>query len=183
MTPRWRKQLPTILGALGMIAVMSTLVTFAPTLYRLFCGATGASGTTQRAAAARAVAHDPSGPAITVYFDSNVAPGLGWDFRPLQRSVVVHPGVPTRIYYEATNDTSETLVGHATYNVTPFQVAPYFFKIQCFCFTDERLGPHESAKMPVLFYVDEHMLKDGDVGKVRQITLSYTFFKQKLSAG
>ncbi len=178
MTPIWRKRLPTILGALGMIAVMSTLVSYAPTLYRLYCAATGAAGTTQRAKPGQAIAKDVNGPAITVYFDSTVAPGLGWTFRPLQRSVVVHPGVPTKIYYEATNDTSETLVGRATYNITPFQVAPYFFKIQCFCFTDERLGPHQSAKMPVLFYVDEHMLKDSDVRDVRQITLSYTFFKQ-----
>lgn len=181
MTPLWRKRLPTILGALGMIAVMTTLVIYAPTLYRLFCNATGAAGTTQRANASQAIAQDADGPAITVYFDSTVSPELGWDFRPLQRSVVVHPGMPTRIYYEATNDTSETVVGRATYNVTPYKVAPYFFKIQCFCFTDERLGPHETAKMPVLFYVDEHMLKDADAGDVRQITLSYTFFKEKLS--
>ncbi|HXZ67569.1 MAG TPA: cytochrome c oxidase assembly protein [Alphaproteobacteria bacterium] len=184
MTPTWRKRLPTILGALGMIAVMTTLVCYAPTLYRLFCGATGAGGTTRRADASKIVAQDPKGPAITVYFDANVSPALGWDFRPVQRSVVVHPGVPAKIYFEATNDTSDTLVGHATYNVTPYKIAPYFFKIQCFCFTDERLGPHQTAKMPVLFYLDEQMLKDPQTSYLRQVTLSYTFFKQdKLSAG
>jgi cytochrome c oxidase assembly protein subunit 11 len=100
----------------------------------------------------------------------------------VQKSVVVRPGVPTKIYYEATNDTSETLVGHATYNVAPYKIAPYFFKIQCFCFTDERLGPHETARMPVVFYIDEQMMKDAEARGVRQVTLSYTFFKQdKLS--
>jgi len=184
MTPLWRKRLPTILGALGMIAVMTALVVYAPTLYRLFCGATGAGGTTRRAKAGQPIARDAGGPAITVFFDATVSPELGWDFHPLQRSVVVHPGVPAKIYFEAINDTSETIVGHATYNVTPYQVAPYFFKIQCFCFTDERLGPHESARMPVLFYIDEQMLKDSDAAPVRQVTLHYTFFKEdKLSKG
>ena len=184
MTTTWRKRLPAVLGSLGIIAVMTTLVSYAPTLYRLFCNATGAEGTTRRASADRIVPVGPAAnaPAITVYFDSNVSPALGWDFHPAQRSVIVHPGVPTKIYYEAKNDTSDTVVGHATYNVTPYKVAPYFFKIQCFCFTDERLGPHESARMPVVFYIDDQMLKDADARGIRQVTLSYTFFKQdKLS--
>jgi cytochrome c oxidase assembly protein subunit 11 len=179
-----RKYLPTVIGAGVMLAVMTTLVAYAPTLYRLFCGATGAAGTTQRANAASVTSAGTSDVPITVFFDSNVAPGLDWSFRPEQRKVRVRPGVPTKIYYEATNLSDEPIVGHATYNVTPYQVAPYFFKIQCFCFTNERLGPHETAKMPVLFYIDKHMLKDSDVHAVRQVTLSYTFFKQKdLDAG
>jgi cytochrome c oxidase assembly protein subunit 11 len=174
-----RSQLPALAGAFAILAVMTTLVINAPALYRLFCGATGAAGTTQRATAARAANLDVAkNTAITVFFDSTVAPGLDWDFRPVRHSVIVHPGVPTKIYFEATNRSDVPVIAHATYNVTPYQVAPYFFKIQCFCFTDERLGPHESAKMPVLFYVDEHILKDPDVHSVRQITLSYTFFKQ-----
>ncbi len=175
-----QKYIPALIGAIAILSVMTTLVIYAPVLYRLFCGATGAAGTTQRAKSASVASADgKSATAITVFFDSNVAPGLNWDFHPAQRSVIVHPGVPTRIYYEATNLSDEPVVAHATYNVNPFQVAPYFFKIQCFCFTNERLGPHETAKMPVLFYIDEHMLKDADVHAVRQVTLSYTFFKQK----
>ncbi|MFZ1990827.1 MAG: cytochrome c oxidase assembly protein, partial [Alphaproteobacteria bacterium] len=167
MTPTWRKRLPTVLGALGIIAVMTTLVCYAPTLYRLFCSATGAGGTTRRAAVEKVLSAPAAGPEITVYFDSNVSPALGWDFHPAQKSVVVRPGVPAKIYYEATNDTSDTLVGHATYNVTPYKIAPYFFKIQCFCFTDERLGPHETARMPVVFYIDEQMLKDAETRGLR----------------
>ena len=178
MSPTWRKRLPAVLGSLGIIAVMTTLVCYAPTLYRLFCSATGAGGTTRRATVDKVVSAPAAGPGITVYFDSNVSPALGWDFHAVQKSVVVRPGVPTKIYYEATNDTSDTLVGHATYNVTPYKIAPYFFKIQCFCFTDERLGPHETARMPVVFYIDEQMLKDSETRDLRQVTLSYTFFKE-----
>jgi len=92
--------------------------------------------------------------------------------------VVTHIGEPTTIYYTARNDSDETVVAHATYNVTPYEVAPYFFKIQCFCFTDEKLAPHQSVRMPVQFYVDEQFLKDHTTSDLREITLSYTFFRQ-----
>ncbi len=180
MNGYWRQHLPVVAIALGIVAAMTGLVAYAPTLYRVFCAYTGYGGTVRRAAAAEASAaqKNAAGPAFTVHFDSNVAPGLAWEFRPVQRTVVVRAGEPTKVYYEAVNLSDETVVAHATFNVTPFEAAPYFFKIQCFCFTDERLGPHASARMPVVFYVDEEMLKDADTKELRDITLSYTFFKQ-----
>ena len=54
-----------------------------------------------------------------------------------------------------------------------------FFKIECFCFTEEKLGPGESAKMPLVLYLDEQMLKDENARMFREVTLSYTFFRQK----
>jgi cytochrome c oxidase assembly protein subunit 11 len=163
---------------------MTGLVAYSPTLYRLFCAYTGYGGTVKRAAISQANATEISatGPTFTVHLDSNVAPDLAWEFRPVQSKVVVRAGEPVKVYYEATNLSDETIIAHATYNVTPFEAAPYFFKIQCFCFTDERLGPHASARMPVVFYVDAQMLKDADSKEVRDITLSYTFFKQDKAA-
>ena len=35
----------------------------------------------------------------------------------------------------------------ATFNVFPEQVAPFFNKLQCFCFTEQRLEPGESAQL------------------------------------
>ena len=115
---------------------------------------------------------------ITVRFDANVAPGLSWEFRPEQRMVETRFGEPTKVYYYAKNNSDETVVARATFNVTPYQTAPYFFKIECFCFTEEKLGPGESARMPLVLYIDEQMLKDKNAKMFRNITLSYTFFKQ-----
>jgi cytochrome c oxidase assembly protein subunit 11 len=180
MKVHWRQHLPVLALVTSLMAVMIGLVAYAPTLYRMFCAFTGYGGTVRRAVALDPAAAEKGavGPAFTVHFDSNVAPGLAWRFDPVQRDVVVHAGEPTKVYYEATNLSDETIVAHATYNVTPYEAAPYFFKIQCFCFTDERLGPHETARMPLVFYVDEQMLKDVDAQEIRDITLSYTFFKQ-----
>jgi cytochrome c oxidase assembly protein subunit 11 len=152
-------------------------VIYSPTLYRLFCAATGYNGATQRAtttAKPQAVA----GETFTVGFDANVAPGLKWEFRPEQQSVQVEVGKPVTIYYYAKNLSDKPVVAHAVFNVTPYQVAPYFFKIQCFCFTDEKLGPGEEAHMPVLFYLDKEMLKDNQAMALKRVTLSYTFYGQ-----
>ncbi len=124
----------------------------------------------------RAAAGDQT---VTVDFDANVSPSLKWSFEPGQRSVTVKFGEPTKVYYRARNLSDHTIVARAVFNVTPYQAASYFFKVQCFCFTNERLGPGESADMPLIFYVDPQMLKDRDAQTVSTITLSYTFYEQK----
>lgn len=179
-----RQHLPVLSLTAGILAAMTALVIYAPTLYRLFCDVTGYGGTVRRAEAVAASASGarearPGAATFTVYFDSNVAPGLPWAFRPAQRKLVVRAGEAVKAYYEATNLSDETVVARATFNVTPFEVAPYFFKIECFCFTEERLGPGESARMPLVFYVDEALLQSADTKAVRALTLSYTFFKQE----
>ena len=66
--------------------------------------------------------------------------------------------------------------GMATYNVFPEQVAPFFNKLQCFCFTEQLLQPGESVEMPVSFFVDPQITSDKDAHAVTHITLSYTFY-------
>jgi cytochrome c oxidase assembly protein subunit 11 len=168
-----RRNLAVLAGALLAIAAMTTLVSYSVTLYRLFCAATGYNGTTRRAAsddAARAAE------TVTVRFNTDVAPDLPWRFVPEQGEVTVHFGDQALVYFKATNLSDQPLVGHATYNVEPDVVGRYFNKIQCFCFTEERLAPHQTVDMPVVFFVDPAMLKDPNAGYLRSITLSYTFF-------
>ncbi len=172
------RNIAAVAGAVALLGISGVAVSYAPTLYRLFCGATGYGGTVKRGVAPVA-ATAAAARRITVAFDANVAPGLDWSFTPGQRRVTVTVGEPTKAYYVAKNLSDHTIVARATYNVTPYKIAPYFFKVQCFCFTNERLAPGESAKMPLVFYVDEQALKDHGVDDVTQITLSYTFFEQK----
>ena len=167
-----------VLATTSMLAGMTVLVSYAPTLYQLFCAATGYGGTVQRANAATAPAKAMDR-AVTVRFDANVAVGLDWDFKPEKRQITGHFGEPIQTYYTATNNSEETVVAHAVFNVTPFQAAPYFFKIECFCFTDEKLKPGESARMPLVLYVDEQMATDPTTASLESVTLSYTFYKQE----
>jgi cytochrome c oxidase assembly protein subunit 11 len=143
-------------------------------LYRLFCQATGLGGTTQRAVAAPARA---AAALVTIRFDAETALDLGWDFRPLQSAVTVHPGEERQIFYRAVNKTAALVTGSATYNVTPAKAGIYFDKLQCFCFSEQHLAAGESADMGVTFFVDPDILTDPNTSDVRTITLSYTMFR------
>lgn len=178
------KKLPPVALSLAMLALMTLAVSYSPTLYRWFCAATGYGGsvTVKRSTDSEAYAQSNAiGPEITVRFDSNVAPGLDWEFKPEKPFVKTHIGLPTTAFFIAKNLSKETIVGRATYNVMPDAAGYYFTKTQCFCFTEEKLKPGESARMPVVFYVDPEMLNDQTGKSIRTITLSYTFFRQDSS--
>jgi cytochrome c oxidase assembly protein subunit 11 len=142
-------------------------------LYRLFCQVTGLDGTPRIASKPSDTVLDKT---ITIRFDANVAPGLPWTFVPEQRTVRVKIGENALAFYRATNTSDRPVHGTATFNVYPEQTAPFFNKLQCFCFTEQVLQPGESVEMPVSFFVDPQITTDKDARAVTQITLSYTFY-------
>jgi cytochrome c oxidase assembly protein subunit 11 len=141
--------------------------------YSWFCRTTGFGGTPVVAHAGPVQMLDRK---VTVRFDANVASGLPWKFAPEQVSIDVRIGEVVTIYYRAENDSSRETVGQATYNVTPSTVGGYFAKINCFCFTEQRLKPHERRDMPVVFYVDPALVGDAEQDDLNTITLSYTMY-------
>ncbi|MBI1777266.1 MAG: cytochrome c oxidase assembly protein [Proteobacteria bacterium] len=159
-----------------VVAAMVGLSFAAVPLYRLFCQATGYGGTTQRTEAAASHSVDRW---ITVRFNAETAPDLPWTFKPEQASMRVKVGESQLAYYRAENRSREALIGSATYNVTPLKAGYYFDKTQCFCFSEQTLGPGESAELPVAFYIDPDIVKDRNLDEVETITLSYTFFLAK----
>ena len=78
--------------------------------------------------------------------------------------------------FVARNLSARPVTASASFNVTPSQAGPYFSKIQCFCFTEQRIEPGETVRMPVVYYVDPRILDDPDARDVQEITLSYTFY-------
>lgn len=119
---------------------------------------------------------------IRVTFSSSVSDVLPWKFVPQQREVRVLPGESALAFYTATNLSDQDIIGVATYSVTPAQTAPYFSKIQCFCFEEQRLAAGETVDMPVFFYLDPDLLKDINMRNVETVTLNYTFFSKFLSS-
>ncbi|MEP7007164.1 MAG: cytochrome c oxidase assembly protein [Sphingomonas bacterium] len=168
MTPKIR----TLVFALLGICFMTALGWASVPLYRAFCQATGLNGTTQRGKVAPgAVDHQ-----VRVDFDTNVSPKLPWKFVPENPSDTVAVGARDMAFFTATNTSDHPITGTATFNVTPAQAGKYFTKIQCFCFTQQTLQPGETARMPVIFFVDPKMLADPDAADIKTITLSYTFY-------
>lgn len=176
---RRRNHGTTVVLLLSVVAGMTGLSFASVPLYRMFCEATGWGGTTQRASAPPNEVADTF---ITVRFDAATAPDLGWEFRPLTRSIRVRPGEPHEIFYRAINRGSEPTTGTATFNVTPAKTGIYFDKLQCFCFNEQLLGPGESLDMGVSFFVDPDLVKDPSTRDVRTITLSYTMFRKANAA-
>lgn len=140
--------------------------------YDWFCRTTGFGGTTQIATKASEKKLERK---IRIRFDANVA-GVPWEFQPEVREIEVNIGETFLVHYFATNVSNAETVGTATYNVSPPQAGLYFAKMQCFCFSEQRLAPGEKMPMPVTFFVRPEIEEDADARHIRTITLSYTFF-------
>src|SRR5581483_3891721 len=144
--------------------------------YNWFCRTTGFGGTPQ-------IAEGSSGPVhvldrtIDVRFDSNVAPGLPWIFKPEQNEIKLRIGEVATVHYKVTNEAARTITAQAGYNVSPPTIGAYFTKINCFCFTQQTMKPGETREMTVVFYVDPSIAKDHEQDDLNTITLSYTFYR------
>ena len=170
------RHMRVVFPLLLMVGLMTSIVVYSPELYNMFCLATGYGGTTQRAEVNSGQVLDQE---IVVRFDALVAKELNWDFRPVQKSMKVRIGETVVAKYRAKNLSRDELVGMANYNVTPEIAGSYFNKIECFCFTEQRLKPGEDVEMPVSFYVDPEIVKDKSGRWLEEITLSYVFYKKK----
>jgi cytochrome c oxidase assembly protein subunit 11 len=107
---------------------------------------------------------------ITVQFDAN-AHGP-WEFKPAQATIQVHPGQLATVMYEFQNVQDRRMAAQAIPSYAPRNAAPYFNKLECFCFNQYTLEPGEKKQWPVAFVIDPKLPRD-----VNTITLSYTFFE------
>ncbi|KAL4893077.1 cytochrome c oxidase assembly protein CtaG/Cox11-domain-containing protein [Aspergillus ambiguus] len=155
-------------------------------LYKMICQQTGWNGQpvlTHRGGdndASSRVTPVTDSRRLRITFNGSVSDVLPWKFTPQQREVRVLPGETALAFYTATNKGPADIIGVATYSVTPGQVAPYFSKIQCFCFEEQKLNAGESVDMPVFFFIDPDFVKDPAMKGIDTITLSYTFFSKYL---
>lgn len=172
-----RKNKRMAFGVIAIVVGMLSLAYASVPLYRLFCQVTGFGGTPVLVEERGEV--KVSDKRIKIRFNADVASGLTWDFKPDQREISVLIGEDRLATYTATNRGASPVVGTATFNVTPMKAAPYFNKIDCFCFTEQALASGEQAHMPVSFFVDPAILDDENTLDVNTITLSYTFFEKK----
>ncbi|MEH7910061.1 cytochrome c oxidase assembly protein [Rhizobium laguerreae] len=165
-----------VMMCLSFVFGMGAMSYAAVPLYRIFCQVTGYNGTTQRVDQVSSVVLDRT---MRVTFDANVAPGLQWDFKPVEREVNPKIGETIQVNFTAENRSNETQRGQAVFNVTPGEAGVYFNKVQCFCFTETDLKPGEKLDMPVVFYIDPEIVKAVESKNIHTITLSYTFYPKE----
>ena len=160
-------------------------------LYRAFCAATGYSGTpmTDRSRLSEPSRllpsyNDPLNDARAternrVTFNASTSDQIPWTFVPEQRELYVLPGETALTFFKAHNKTDQDMIGIATYNVVPDRIAPYFNKIECFCFDEQRILAGEEVDLPVFFFLDKEMLEESETRDVKDVILSYTFFSAR----
>jgi cytochrome c oxidase assembly protein subunit 11 len=141
-------------------------------VYRKICEVTGVNFLTPKDGTVNTPANSQidKSRTITIEFDSNSQGTLR--FRPTVNSLQVHPGEMAQVMYEVVNSKAHAIDAQAIPSYAPQQAGPHFKKVECFCFTQQTLGPHEAKQMPVVFFIDPALPKE-----ITTITLSYTFFE------
>jgi cytochrome c oxidase assembly protein subunit 11 len=166
----------TGVACLGLAVAMVGAAFASAPLYNLFCRVTGFDGTP-------VVGTEAPGETLTrrmtVRFDTNVAPGLGWSFTPETPQVEARLGETRTVFFKVRNEGTRPTTGVATYNVQPGQMGAYFVKLKCFCFDEQTLKPGETMDFPVVFYVDPSIAKDRNLEGMESVTLSYTYFASR----
>ncbi len=162
-------------GKLAAIAVLMFGFGYALVpLYEKFCELTGigtrTAGQYSQAEASQLVTDQSR--TVRVHFDANVNSALPWDFQPTEPFMEVYPGKIYQTVYLARNRSNYPIVGQAVPSVAPGQASLYFNKTECFCFTEQLLGPGEVREMPVRFVVDPAL-----PGRIDLVTLSYIIYK------
>ncbi len=159
---------------LGVVVVgMFAFAVFVmPPMYDLFCDITGLNGKTQGqfTGDVNTLGIDTSR-TIKIQFVASNNENMPWEFRPVEKTVQVHPGESKVIHYFARNTTSRSMVAQAIPSLVPYKAANYFHKTECFCFNQQPLAAGESAELGLSFIVDIDIPK-----QVNTITLSYTLF-------
>jgi cytochrome c oxidase assembly protein subunit 11 len=142
-------------------------------LYNVICGVTGVGDQSLLLKKVKAIENIDPTRTITIEFLGNVASNGEWDFRPVARTIDVHPGKLYSAEFFAHNLTGRDTTAQAIPNIAPSKVAPYFHKTECFCFSPQHFTVNEQRNMPVRFIIDPAIPKYVD-----RITLAYTFYDE-----
>jgi len=142
-------------------------------LYNVLCAVTGYGDQAKLLQKVTAIEHPDPSRTVTVQFLADVASAGGWEFRPVARTMQVHPGQLYTAQFFAHNLTGRDTVAQAVPNIAPSEVAAYFHKTECFCFTPQHFALNEGRDMPVRFIIDPALPRHIDI-----VTLAYTFYDE-----
>jgi len=142
-------------------------------LYNVLCSVTGYGDQSKLRQQVSTIEHPDVSRTVTVEFLADVASSGDWEFRPVVRTITVHPGQLYTAQFYAHNLTGRDTVAQAVPNIAPSEVAAYFHKTECFCFSPQHFNLNEGRNMPVRFIIDPALPSHIDL-----ITLAYTFYDE-----
>src|SRR5262249_59004249 len=114
--------------------------------------------------AQRAVATEQPGKTRTIIVDfvGDLPSSGNWVFRPVLRSMEVHPGQLYTADFIARNLTGRATTAQAVPNIAPSKAASYFHKTECFCFQPQPFAVGEELALPLRFIVDPAVRPHAD---------------------
>ena len=144
-------------------------------LYDVFCDITGINGKTKgryELSDAKSMTIDEKR-LVRVQFTTSNNENMPGEFRPVVSEIKVHPGELISVDFFARNPTDKHMVAQAVPSLSPNEGTDYFYKVECFCFTQQALKAGEETRMPLRFVVDKDLPE-----YLTKLTLSYTLFDQ-----
>ena len=156
----------------SLVFLMTLLVAFSVPLYNLFCRVTGYGGTTSFSETVSPITLEQD---IALQFNADVNDSINWSFEA-PKDITFKIGENKIVKYQATNLSSASTTGTATFNVLPEKVGPYFIKTQCFCFEKQTLKPNEKQEFVLTFFLDPKVVDENKTKNISDVTLSFTFF-------
>lgn len=143
-------------------------------LFKVFCEHEGIGLDPNHAA----VANVKSSREVDVLFTGEVTTGLPVVFSPKSSIETAQVGKRMENFYTFYNPTDHVLKFHAIHAIVPQSASEHVAIMQCFCFTDQTLQPHQHRTLPVIYEVNPGMNKD-----VSEISWNYTLFPKVVPSG
>lgn len=140
-------------------------------LYNAFCKATGFNGSTSTRVEKDIFKDVDLSRKINLSFDSNTHPSVSGKFYSSMKKTRLYPGEITTLYYTMENHLETPVLVRAIPSVTPVVGAKHIKKLECFCFSTQRLEPKQKVVFPLKILIDPDLPH-----YVNNLTLSYTLF-------
>lgn len=153
-----------------LLAIVPVMFAFAFAnipLFRVWCEHYGISV----APVNRASTAAPEGRALGMMFTGIVSSALPIQFEPQNAYQKVKVGERVKNAFTFFNPTDHVIRFRAIHAIYPESAAKRLALMQCFCFTDQELAPHQTKTLPVIYEVNP-----GLPGSVTEVTLNYTLF-------
>jgi cytochrome c oxidase assembly protein subunit 11 len=151
-----------LVGLSGFAIAMMLFFLFGYSLfYGLWCKLTGTqmnpNNPPSAAALASASANGTAAREIEVFFESKAYDNLPVRFYASEPRVMAKIGVDTHVTYRFKNLSEQSVHFRPIHQVSPLIAGQHFSMKMCFCFTDQTIGPGQSAEFPVIFSFDDQM--------------------------
>ena len=157
---------------LGLISLVMFSFAFAMApLYNAFCQATGFNGSTSTKVEKDIFKDVDLSRKINISFDSNTHPSMTGKLYSSLRKTRLYPGEITTLYYTMENHLDRPVLVRAIPSVTPVVGARHIRKLECFCFSTQRLEAKQKVVFPLKIMIDPDLPH-----YVNNLTLSYTLF-------